>query len=610
MRRFRHWSPFWFVGSLVTAVVFGACNQLLGNLPPEGHLGGLGGDGGNQAGGLGGDDNVGDGGLGGKPSQGDGGQGDGGMDGNGGSTGGVAGGDAIPPSVVSASPEGTLLDGRTMVVVEFDEEIDATDGDLTVSLDGMAVWDGDIEVDGSALRFLPAEPFNEPGTYTVEVSETITDLSGNAFSGYAFDFRLEPGNGGEDNQRLDTAGVGDVSCPHLVSDDSGNVAVLFQKGDELFTRFYRAGVGWEDLLSLGSGTGGVVRMSSSGRLAVVYTANSGGEPHILVRTASSADPTWSAPTAVDEDSSNTIVTQSACSLREQDKNLAINDRGAIAVIWRSTGSTGSFAETWTHTVKPAGESFLPAVDEPNGEGDLEPDAMPGVAIDPDGNVMITFLRDDTGYSEIKTREFSGSSGNWLSLKTVTVGGAPPWLDVDASGNFVFSYHPYIEGYGNNFYVRVFPFLGSDPDPLFYDDSAPQPFVQTRGNTWVVWSSGFGLRTNAGAAWDMRDDVVEVGALPVLVDLEPTANARNRALVAWEDDGKLEWALVNETNEDVLIDIDPEAGPFVLPTLGTAAREVRLVYDSSSRHGVAVWLEELAGETVLTTSQFFMQPDQP
>ena len=71
-----------------------------------------------------------------------------------------SGPDETPPTVEAASPEGTLVDGRTPVVVVFSEPIATDASDVTVTLDTAVTLTGGITVTGDTLTFTPSSPFS------------------------------------------------------------------------------------------------------------------------------------------------------------------------------------------------------------------------------------------------------------------------------------------------------------------------------------------------------------------------------------------------------------------------------------------------------------------
>lgn len=533
--------------------------------------------------------------------------------------GGAGGAVSSAPTVVSASPTGALLDGRTPVRIEFSEPVEVGPADVRVVLDTAIQLTGTLEVDGATVTFLPDRPFNDRGTYVVTVSENVRDLDGNPLAEeYVFDFKsLSGGNGGQPSLRLDTLGTGSVACPHLAMDDQGNAMVLFHKGGTLYTAYYRAGVGWEATRELAEGNDAVLAMSPGGRAAVAYTAIVGGEPRILaVMTEGLQSSTFGMPLLADESVVHAPTTTDVCTITDQNKNVAVNDAGAIALMWRASSATsGDSIVGWNQNVKPATQAFGAATFSVTYHAVSYTD-MPGIAIDSHGNVesIYSSWSDD---SVFRQRSYTAETATWgpLTSPRISGSGSPPRLGVNEDDVFTFA----VNGYS-------FP----DAQPTIVADSAEfgganptavanvllgsgsvghDLFLSTSHDAWLTWKNGDELGV-AGYfptedRWaDNSSFAAEPGlAEPVIVGVDGVAGSESRAIVLWLVDGAMRWASAYVSDYFIR-----DAAPVeTVPTDGAPAVSARIAYDVPGRHGIILWGSDAADGVELRATEFHRTP---
>ena len=82
------------------------------------------------------------------------------------------------------------------IVLNFNEPLAQVDSDdlVTVYKNGQRV-ESEIHIDGSSIVVVPAQPIaysleNSPDTYSVEIGDAVTDVAGNRFAGFQYDFEM------------------------------------------------------------------------------------------------------------------------------------------------------------------------------------------------------------------------------------------------------------------------------------------------------------------------------------------------------------------------------------------------------------------------------------
>lgn len=536
---------------------------------------------------------------------------DGGGLGDGGS--GDGGPDTTPPTVVSTSPDrdGFLLDGRAPVRITFDGPVVAEASDVALLRDTVQNVPGSLAVDGDTLIFTPDAPLAQFGDYQVTVAGSVTDAAGNPLGEpYVFPFEVPAtGRGDVPAVRVDTVGAGGVTCPELVMDASGNAMVLFAKGAAIYTAYYRAGVGFGPTTKLADGKQATIGISPGGRMAVAYTGVVSGVDRVLVRVSGLADPTFGMPELADEGFVRPVRDVSQCDLGHHGKNIAVNDAGNVVVAWRTYQDTGldPFIGVSRNVRTPAG-AWATRVDFSTNPALTELDRM-GVAVDATGNAQVVLAYDAFGGAYNVFRK-SIASGSWSAPASLEASGivTAPRLEISPAGAYTLAYAV------NDGMARMFitsqTFAGMTTLTQFNGIvglNATQLHLSVRHGLWAAWvnNSGIGIARRAGndGVWE-QGLIAAVSAPNASYPMIAGRGATKDAIVVWERQGMdVRWTTIVPDGVGL-----PVAGAIsTLPTEGTAATSPRVVYDATSGHGLATWLETHPTGVELHATQFHNFP---
>lgn len=514
--------------------------------------------------------------------------------------------DETPPMVVSSIPaDGTnVLDGRMVLSVVFDEAINATEEDVQVMLDGTVVVPGAVAVDGATLRFTPTDLFAN-GDYTMTIADTLTDLSGVALAEeYVLSFTANPG--AALTAFREEAGFGSIRCPELVQDEGGNVALTFMEDSTLYFALYRAGEGWSEAMELSTNAQDAhMAMSPGGRVAVAYTATVSDVRRPVVRVATDLLSTeFGDASFADEDLEPAIDMLDAppagsCSLQDRSMGVAVNDAGAVAVMWRTRGPVMSERFGWARNIRDAAgtwgsEAGLTSIYYMSSGVRLRP----GIAMDSMGRVETVHYGHgesaDPGYVFLA---FDGSEWTDRNRSFQPGGSAVAPIALrrsDDSFSFVTTRFDGPAG-GVSTLVESDAVTGGSLDTRLIRRADPDHVAYSTGaDPWVVWRQGgltlFGFLS--GGVWRIGD-AFSGPAIP--------ASARNhviasfprftfdirpaRALLLYEDGDAIRWTELADTPAGV----DSRSNGLLFMGGGEIVREPRVVFDEESNHGVIAFV---------------------
>ena len=529
-----------------------------------------------------------------------------------------SGGDTQPPSVLKVSPNGSLLDGRAPVKIEFDEPITAKNSDVSVVLDTTIPIPGSIEVEGSTLLFRPDTPFNQLGTYVVTVATGVMDLAGNELEqAYEFDFISSEDTEQPDvSRRLDTSGSGVVSCPHLLMDTRGNAMALFSKSGKLYTSYYEAGNGWQETQELATGSDGALAMSPGGRSAVVYTASVGGKKRVATVMTELASGEFGAPVLADEGSVRNVNTTGNCTLNQQDVNIAVNDAGSIAVMWRGITPTGGDPYVdMVLSVKPADGSFGPVTNSSLYSFETYKQ-IPGIAMDSAGNVEASYYSFTGGDYELRTRSYSATTATWGSLTSAdSASSGYARLHVDADDHFVYAFDRFDFPTSKAHMVMETRDAGGALSSMLdatLTSSASSIHLTTLTRAWTTWRTSEG-RIGIGAHFEDPDEWLYLAnfvtdansADPVIATLHGLGTSETRGLVVWQSDEDIHWTSAAAEGSAPFVNLIAATKINTFPTGGTIAGNPRIVYDVPGLHGILMWTWGDAAE--LRVTEFHRRP---
>jgi hypothetical protein len=526
--------------------------------------------------------------------------------------------DEEPPRVVSRSPSGALIDGRSPIVVTFSEAIEASEADIRVVLDTAINISGDVEVEEERLIFRPAQPLASSGNYVVEVGRGVTDLSGNALSRkYTFDFTsYEVGRVADESVRLDGLTSFDVSCPHLKMDAQGNAMVLFAQGGALFTAYYTAGDGWGPTQEVAQASHGVLGMSPGGQAAIAYQARVAGEDQILVRmTDGPGQSSFGNPILAGTGSERPMAVGDECSLTNQGIGIAVNDAGSVVVSWRGEQATsGDPSPGLVTAVKPAGAGFgmLSFTQTYYVETFKE---RPAVAIDSIGNVQLVF---DTWNVDavIRRRSYDAASASWSNPVDVGLSDAQAVAAGVDSEDFFLTAYPTFEYPDQDRFVHVdyatfedARVRGGEHVAVAAAGAYSSFYLSDQNVPWVTWKQGDSIGSSGYVKTNDRFDgahaVVDANAsFPVIVGVDGAPGSETQGLLLFPSNGDLRWTVSN---------LDPYngGGAVVVKTMdfgGALASEARLAYDMGGKHGIVVWTRSDSETTELYATSFHRLPE--
>src|SRR5690606_9323777 len=122
--------------------------------------------------------------------------------------------------------------------------------------------------------------------------------------GTTFEFAVPQfGVGDGPSVRIDEDGTGSsIGCPEIAMDAHGNAMVVFQRGQQIYSSYYRAGEGFLGVEPVATGFLPVLSMSPGGRAAIAYSATVGEDVRIVVRVTAPFGSTFGAPELADEGS--------------------------------------------------------------------------------------------------------------------------------------------------------------------------------------------------------------------------------------------------------------------------------------------------------------------
>ncbi|MBV1861066.1 MAG: Ig-like domain-containing protein [Nannocystaceae bacterium] len=397
-------------------------------------------------------------------------------------------GDTTPPQVVTLSPpqRAVVLDGRTAVFVDFDEEIDSFSLPSFVVTRGEEEVEGDITVDGSRVVFTVTE--EEGALANGDYSATVTgvrDLADNRLEDETqWTFAVPESAWDTAPFAVATVATGD---PTLVADARGNVSAVWLADGQLWSAFYLAGTGWEEPVRIDGNDETAASQPIVSRMGgSVIVAWEQAAVNVAVRdeTGTWSEPLVLAPTGADFD-------------------LEGSDGGSAALIFTTSGGSGTRVDARYFD----GESWSLIAEEvavPSGPN--EPDAA-SVAVDPDGVAVAVFRRlafpcgDQSCQPDAEYWSATRSDlGTWTisptSLGTAFVAGWAPLITAGRDGYFTATVPSGGNPQNMGESVRRFNAAGEVEPSTNTDYSGNIPsgpsLVTSQGHTILIYSSSQGF----------------------------------------------------------------------------------------------------------------------
>jgi hypothetical protein len=520
-----------------------------------------------------------------------------------------------PLAVVETSPTGIVLDGRTPVKITFNREVVPDASKVTVFLDGAVAVPGDLSTEDTALVFRPSTPLRQHGTYQVAVSEGIVDLAGAALhEGTSFEFTVPQfGVGDRPSARLDDAGSEPIGCPSIAMDAHGNAMIVFQRGEEIYSTYYRAGEGFLPAEHVATGFFPVLAMSPGGRAALAYSATISDEVRIVARVTSPFGASFGLPEFADDGSLTRVakaIAPEVCVRGAIEKTIAVNDRGAAVVAWYSgvfqypsesgvsrnvRGTDGAWSTPQFHSVRPEWSGYHP----------------PSAAIDEDGNAQLLYdvLLGSFEVAYARYR-YAAETGVWTASPAVEHGGETTGtqLAVTPAGLFAGAYAGQDIGLVATLQTPNGSSAGSPLEVAAADVS--DLHLSVLGGTWVAWltEGSIGAARRLGASWNSPSTSLIAGNFEENAS-GPRAAGRGEtgdAVLVWQRGSTARWAHVTPVGDGFLyVDARHHA-----PTDERASRELSVVYDVPGGYGILLWVDAHDATEELRAHVFHNLPGDP
>jgi hypothetical protein len=214
----------------------------------------------------------------------------------------------------------------------------------------------------------------------------------------------------------------------------------------------------------------------------------------LLLASGAAGATWSEPLAV-----------SPTEQYAEEPNVAIDDHGDVAVVWRQ--SIDSYNSAIQVSVKPAGSSFSAPIELSNGPGQSP---EPAVALGPAGEVLVVWESED-GTRKISGERVMFSEGSVaggefsepkaIAMEGVSGGGRPLKVAIDRHGEALAVW----EGFpGHMVYATRAPGAGSFSAPVAVTNPGlsvdrPGIAIADNGSAIVAWT-GWVEKETDGKSW--------------------------------------------------------------------------------------------------------------
>ncbi len=401
-------------------------------------------------------------------------------------------GDTTPPQVVTLSPaeDAVILDGRTAVFIDFDEEIDSFSLPAFVVMRGATEVEGDVTVDGSRVVFTvtEAEGALTDGDYTATVTG-VRDLADNRLEEETqWTFAVPESAWDTEPSTLATVATSD---PALVADALGNVSAVWLADGQLWSALYLAGTGWEEPVRVDENDDTPATQPIVSRMGgEVIVAWEQAAVNVAVRDETGG---WDAPL---------VLAPSGA-----DFDLEGSEGGSAALIFTTNGGSGPRVDARYFD----GDSWsLIAEEVAVTDGPDEPDAA-AVAVDPDGVAVAVFRRltfpcgdqscqPDTVYWSATRSDLGIWTISPTSLGTAFVAGWGPSVTAGRDGYFTATVPSGGDPQNMGESVRRFNAAGDVEPSTGTDYSGVIPsepsLVTSQGHTILIYSSPQGFDSGA------------------------------------------------------------------------------------------------------------------
>jgi Bacterial Ig-like domain len=442
--------------------------------------------------------------------------------------------DAVAPTVVSVTPEGSEADANAPIAITFSEPMSQASFSSSFSVRrGEAPIAGSVRVEGTTATFTSVPGLALLGEYSVSVTRDAKDLAGNPLvDGRRWTFRTRDGAWGAPSS-LETSASGLGPRPRIATNDSGQVVAVWTRTkdarDDLWASIYTPARGWSapeqvEFNDIGTVSDPQVAVDVSGNAHVVW-AQRDSSVFSIWATRYVAGSGWTTPRLLEE-----INTADALSPR-----LTVNASGAAVALWQQR--EGTLLNLWSNR-------FVPGV----GWGTAERVRLleagltePQVALGADGSTIALWLQAPEGRPDVFA-SIRAVDGTWSvpeAVESENQGPASaPMLAVDAAGNALVVW---LQSDGSTSHVwanRYVPGTGWGSsrrlDSQAGGATRPSLAVRPGGEALAVWSqqetSGSHVwvsRYVPGTGWDVasRVSVSDTGGstLPS-VAIDPSGNA--------------------------------------------------------------------------------------
>lgn len=415
----------------------------------------------------------------------------------------TASSDTTAPTVSSTTPasSATSIDVDAAITITFSEGmLDSTINTTNITMvnSSSAAVTGTVSIDSDSLiaTFTPSASLTYTETYTVSLSTSITDDSGNALAAtYSWSFTTDSGTGAWNTATDQVSSSSFVYQPYdvsLVMDSSGNGMAIWSQSD---------------------GT------ASSSVFANYYTESSAS---------------WGTATEIDLNDTTNATKPS----------LGVDGSGNVMAVWQQSDGTAEsiYYNLYTKSTSSWGGATL--LDSTN-----NPASVPKVVMNTSGNAVAVWRQTDGTYQSIYTSTYTGTWSAQALLESANFTAYEPSLAMNGDGDAVATWRQG-DGTSSNIYAAVYAAsawgAAAAIDNVSTDasDSVPQVSINNSGNAIVLWRQNDATTesmyanqyTNSSTSWGTAA-LVESSTNIALDDFSVAIDSNSNAVAIWlQSDG--------------------------------------------------------------------------
>ncbi|VAX26455.1 putative esterase [hydrothermal vent metagenome] len=451
------------------------------------------------------------------------------------------------PKVTSTTPseDATAVEPNATVSAAFSLQLDP----LLINADTFTLQStvgplaGNVtytEVSGFSATFTPLTKFALATEYTATLSTGVSSLLGAPLAAdHQWRFTIRDGVW-KTAEKIETDDAGSVFGPQVALDPNGNAIVAWSQWDatksNIWANRFVPNTGW--------GTAEKIETDDAGNAL---------SPEVALDPNGNAIATWSQWDGTrDNIWANRFVPGTGWGTAEKiatddtgsafDPQVALDPNGNAIVAWSQWGDT--LTNIWANRFAPGtGWEIAEKIEIDDAGGAFSPQ----VALDPNGNAIVTWRQWDGTRDNIWANRFVPGTGWGTAEKIATddTGNAlDPQMALDPNGNAIVTWRQWDGTRWNIWANRFVPGTGwGTAEKIETDDTghavSPQVALDPKGNAIVTWEQSDGTRTDVWAnrflpstGWGTAEKIEtdDAGdASDPQVALDPNGNA----IVTWE-----------------------------------------------------------------------------